>query len=66
VCYERGWEARKRNDEATSQIRRLFARYRAEAQRARDFDYDKPPVSPVWPVLVRDREPEDEREPVLH
>jgi hypothetical protein len=64
VCYERGWEARKRNDEATSQIRRLFARYRAEAQRARDVDFDKPPVSPAWPVMVGDRE--DEREPVLH
>jgi hypothetical protein len=64
VCYERGWEARKRNDEATSQIRRLFARYRAEAQRARDFDPDRPPASPVWPVM--DRERDDEREPVLH
>jgi hypothetical protein len=66
VCYERGWEARKRNEEATSQIRRLFARYRAEAQRARDFDYDRPPVNPDWPVMDRDREPQDEREPVLN
>jgi hypothetical protein len=64
VCYERGWEARQRNDEATSQIRRLFARYRAEAQRARQFETERPPVTPAWPVL--DREPEDEREPVLH
>ena len=64
MCYERGWEARKRNDEATSQIRRLFARYRAEAQRAREFDQDRPPVMPDWPVM--DRERDDEREPVLH
>ena len=64
MCYERGWEARQRNDEATSQIRRLFARYRAEAQRAREFDRDRPPVTPAWPVVERQRD--DEREPVLH
>jgi hypothetical protein len=64
VCYERGWEARKRNDEATSQIRRLFARYRAEARRARDFDLGHPPVTPVGPVVEKKRD--DERELVLH
>ena len=64
MCYERGWEARQRNDEATGQIRRLFARYRAEAQRARDFETEHPPVNPAWPVVERERD--DEREPVLH
>jgi len=64
VCYERGWEARQRNDEATGQIRRLFARYRAEAQRARAFETERPPVDPAWPVAERERD--DEREPVLH
>jgi hypothetical protein len=64
VCYERGWEARKRNDEATSQIRRLFARYRAEAQRAREFEFDRPPVTPV--AERNDRKRDDERELVLH
>jgi hypothetical protein len=44
-----------------SQIRLLFARYRAEAQRAREFDRDRPPE---WPIA--DRERDDEREPVLH
>jgi len=63
VCYERGWEARQRNEEATSQIRRLFARYRAEATRARRPDVDRPPVSPARPTIKRVRD--DEREPVL-
>jgi hypothetical protein len=61
VCYERGWEAHKRNVEATEEIRRLFARYRAEAERARARE---PERSPVMPVFRRDRE--REREPVLH
>jgi hypothetical protein len=65
VCYERGWEARKRNEEATSQIRRLFARYRAEARRAEKFADDDPGRMPVTgPVVERKRD--DERELVLH
>jgi hypothetical protein len=65
VCYERGWEAHKRNEEATSQIRRLFARYRAEAKRARPISDDprrKPVTTPSRPVVERD----DDRELVLH
>ena len=47
MCYERGWEARQRNDEATRQIRRLFARYRSEAQRAQQPVRDRPAATPV-------------------
>ena len=47
MCYERGWEARQRNEEATRKIRSLFARYRAEAQRAREPLAERPPVRPV-------------------
>ena len=64
MCYERGWEARKRNEEATSQIRRLFARYRAEAKRARpvgDEPRQTPVTMPPRPVVERD----DDRELVL-
>ena len=65
MCYERGWEARKRNEEATSQIRRLFARYRAEAKRARtitDEPRRAPVAAPPRPVVERD----EDRELVLH
>jgi hypothetical protein len=65
VCYERGWEAQKRNEEATSQIRRLFARYRAEAQRARtvaDEPRRTPATTPARPVVERD----DDRDLILH
>jgi hypothetical protein len=65
VCfgYERGWDAHRRNEEATAEIRRLFARYRAEAERARRIagDYERRPASPVF---RRDRD--HDREPVLH
>ncbi len=65
MCYERGWEARKRNEEATSQIRRLFARYRAEARRAQKFaDDDLERLRFQEPVAGRKRD--DERELVLH
>ena len=63
MCYERSWEAHKRNEEATSQIRRLFARYRAEAERARRRADDDLPVTPAWPVVEKQRD--DEREPAL-
>ena len=63
MCYERSWEAQKRNEEATSQIRRLFARYRAEAERARRRAGDDLPVTPAWPVVEKQRD--DEREPAL-
>jgi len=65
VCYERSWESHRRNEEATSQIRRLFARYRAEAQRARRHseDPDEMPGTPAWPVVEKQRD--DEREPAL-
>ena len=64
MCYERGWEAHKRNEEATSQIRRLFARYRAEAKRARTVSDPRrtPASTPSRPVVERD----DDRELVLH
>jgi hypothetical protein len=66
VCYERGWEAQKRNEEATNQIRRLFARYRAEAKRARPIRDDsretKVTTTPSKPDVQRD----DDRELVLH
>ena len=65
MCYERGWEAHKRNEEATSQIRRLFARYRAEAKRARvirDEPRRDPVAAPPQPVV----KPDDDRELVLH
>jgi len=62
VCYERGWEAHKRNEEATSQIRRLFARYRAEAERAR-MVRDEPRRDPAAPPPVVERD--DDRELVL-
>ena len=65
MCYERGWEARKRNEEATSQIRRLFARYRAEARRAQKFAEDDLDSMPVTGPVV-DRKRDDERELVLH
>jgi hypothetical protein len=64
VCYERGWEAHKRNEEATAQIRRLFARYRAEARRARtvaDEPHRTPATTPPRPVVERD----DDRDLVL-
>jgi hypothetical protein len=64
VCYERGWEAHKRNEEATSQIRRLFARYRAEAKRARTISEEPrrtPVAAPSRPVVER----EEDRELVL-
>ena len=65
MCYERGWEARKRNEEATSQIRRLFARYRAEARRAQKFaDEDLERLRVQEPVAERKRD--DERELALH
>ena len=65
MCYERGWEAHRRNEEATSQIRRLFARYRAEAQRARPVDDPRraPAETPARPVVV---ERDDDRELILH
>ena len=65
MCYERGWEAQKRNEEATSQIRRLFARYRAEAKRARTTSDDPrrmPVVEEKRPVVER----EEDRDLVLH
>ena len=65
MCYERGWEAHKRNEEATAQIRRLFARYRAEARRARtisDDEHRMPVARP--PETVRERE--EDRELILH
>ena len=62
MCYERGWEARQRNEEATGQIRRLFARYRAEAERTHR-EVPARPARPVQPVVVREH---DERKPVLH
>jgi hypothetical protein len=65
VCYERGWEAHRRNEEATSQIRRLFARYRAEARRARLIDDDRwAPAAPRQRPVVE--QPEEDRELVLH
>jgi hypothetical protein len=62
VCfgYERGWEAHRRNEAATDEIRRLFARYRAEAERARTATR-KSERDPV-PRFERLRE----RDPVLH
>jgi len=66
VCYERGWEAHKRNEEATNQIRRLFARYRAEARRARlidDGDRWEPTAPRRRPVV---EQPDEDRELVLH
>ena len=65
MCYERGWEAHKRNEEATNQIRRLFARYRAEAKRARvirDEPRRTPATTPRMPVIERD----EDRELILH
>jgi hypothetical protein len=63
VCfgYERGWEAQRRNDAATEEIRRLFARYRAEAERARTA---RPAPRRSRPLVVADRR--REREPALH
>jgi len=63
VCYERGWEGRRRNEEASAQIRRLFARYRAEAQRAREVVDDDPRTEPARPADVT---ADPVREPVLH
>jgi hypothetical protein len=63
VCYERGWEAHRRNVEATEEIRRLFARYRAEAERARRVTRE-PGRTPAMPVFRAERD--REREPVLH
>jgi len=66
VCYERGWEAHKRNEEATNQIRRLFARYRAEARRARligDEDRWEQTAPRRRPVVEK---PDEDRELVLH
>jgi len=57
MCYERGWEAQQRNEEATGQIRRLFARYRAEARRARDPE-PEPPFVAERPAPVAEREDE--------
>jgi hypothetical protein len=62
VCYERSWEARQRNDEATRQIRRLFARYRAEAQRAQPVSTDRP-AKPAQPMATAARD--DERKLAL-
>ena len=60
--YERGWEAQRRNDAATEEIRRLFARYRAEAERARTFAQS----SDRYVAPSRLRRVEREREPALH
>jgi hypothetical protein len=64
VCfgYERGWEAQRRNDTATEEIRRLFARYRAEAERART----RPPAPRRARPQFVDLERRREREPALH
>jgi len=60
VCYERGWEAQKRNEEATNQIRRLFARYRAEAKRTRPVAEPRrtPVTTPARPVVEQDEDRE--------
>jgi hypothetical protein len=65
VCYERGWEAHKRNEEATAQIRRLFARYRAEARRARTISDDEHRM-PVARTPVERRERDEDRELIIH
>jgi hypothetical protein len=57
VCYERGWEAQKRNEAATEQIRLLFARYRSEAERAR-LRADDARRRPATPVVRRERDRE--------
>ena len=64
MCYERGWEARKRNEEASAQIRRLFARYRAEAQRGREVADDDPRTGPERPPIDVTADPVGE--PGLH
>jgi hypothetical protein len=64
VCYERGWEAHKRNEEATAQIRRLFARYRAEAKRARTTADDEHRMPVARPPVTRPERDED-RELIL-
>jgi hypothetical protein len=64
VCYERGWEAHKRNEEATAQIRRLFARYRAEARRARTMSDDEHRM-PVARTPETRRAHDEDRELIL-